>query len=190
MKLLLSFCLFFTTIGWAKAVSDTLLWSNQRLQWSNFKGRYDTATYNKNHFATTLWKLTYFHRRNSKTRQVEVIAYAWFDGRRSWVRPTQRTNTALLLHEQGHFDLAEILVRKFKKQIAQTTFSNTAAYADSLQTIFSELLAETNEQQERYDAETDYGERPIPQRRWQNYIATTLAELAAYADKNVFSKMK
>src|SRR4051812_45166372 len=117
MKLLLSFCLFFATNLSAKAASDTLLWSNQRLQWSNFKGQSDTAQFNQNHFATTLWKLTYFHRRNASTRQVEVIAYAWFDGRRSWVRPSQRTNAALLLHEQGHFDLAEILVRKFKKQI-------------------------------------------------------------------------
>ena len=189
MKLFLCFCLFFTAAFNAKAVSDTLLWSRQRLQWINFKGRSDTATYNRNHLATTLWKLTYFHRRNSQTRQVEVIAYTWFDGWRSWVRPSQRTNTALLLHEQGHFDLAEILVRRFRKQVAQTNFGNIV-YADSLQTIFSSLLAETNEQQERYDAETDYGERSIPQRRWQDYITTTLAALNAYADKRVSSMTK
>lgn len=172
----------------AEAASDTLLWRDQRLQWADFKGRYDTATYNRNHFASTLWKLTYFHRRNSKTRQVEVIAYAWFDGRRSWVRPSQKMNAALLQHEQGHFDLAEILVRKFRKQVAQTTFSRSA-YADSLQSIFNNLLAETYQQQDGYDTETAYGEKPSQQRRWQEFIATTLAALDAYADKSILSKM-
>jgi hypothetical protein len=189
MKLLLNACLMFGTSFQLKAASDTIMWSHQRLASANFKGNYDTAVYNKSHFATTLWKLTYFHRKNRATKQVEVIAYAWFDGRRSWIRPSQVKNTALLQHEQGHFDIAEILTRRFKRQVSQTSFP-AGEYADSLRSIFNALLADTYAQQERYDTETQYGEIPAKQRQWQEYIATTLTSLEAFSDKNVFSKTR
>ena len=187
MKFLLSFCLFFGLVGGVRAASDTITWSSQRLKWPDFKGKSDTAVHNKEHLAATLWKLTYFHRFNARTRQVEVIAYAWFDGRRSWVRPSQRTNAFLLQHEQGHFDLAEILARQFKKKIALAHFE-ADTYADSLQTLFSSLLADMNDAQLQYDVDTAFGEQASEQRRWQTYIATTLAQLNEYADKRVLSK--
>jgi hypothetical protein len=182
-------CLIIVLVLQAQAASDTIMWSSKPLTPNDFKGRYDTVVYNRSNFATTLWKLTYFYRKDVKTRRLEVIVYAWFDGRRSWMRPTQKKNTALLNHEQGHFDIAEILSRTFRKQVSATVFPDVG-YAELLQSMFSELLSKTYELQNKYDVETTLGEVPAKQREWQNYIATTLASLSAYADKSVYSKEK
>lgn len=172
-----------------RAASDTITWSSKRLLPNDFKGKWDTVVHNRSNFATTLWKLTYFYRKDVKNSQLQVIVYAWFDGRRSWIRPSQKSNTALLQHEQGHFDIAEILARSFRKQVAETVFPDRG-YAELLQNMFSELLSKTYDLQNKYDVETTLGEVPAKQRQWQQYIDTTLQSLAAYTDKSVYSKTR
>lgn len=184
IKLLLFVGLIFPCLLSAQPLSDTILWSGKPLTWSNFKGNYDTAVYNRQHLATTLWKLKYEYMPVLSKQQVVFVIDAWFDAARSWVRPKSRRERSLLLHEQGHFDLAELLARQFRKQLSETNF-NTANYSNVINNIFNTLLTKAYTQQLTYDKETNYGTNDDRQQYWQNFIASELKRLASYGNKNL-----
>jgi hypothetical protein len=166
--------------------SDSVTWSSYRLQPSDFRGRYDTAVFGRNHFALTVWKLTYYHRWVARTGQAEVLVYAWFDCRRSWLRPAEKQNTRLLLHEQVHFDLAEVLARRFRKRLAENQFTRQA-YAKTVENFFSALLSETYALQQDYDEDTQFGNNASEQARWQKRVQAELQSLEAFSTHQVFT---
>jgi hypothetical protein len=185
-KLFLCACLSVLSASATYGSSDSVTWGSYRLQPSDFRGRSDTAVFGRNHFALTVWKLTYYHRWVARTGQAEVLVYAWFDCRRSWIRPAEKRNTRLLLHEQGHFDLAELLARRFRKKLAENRFPRQA-YAEAISNLFSALLTETNALQQDYDENTQFGNDTSEQTRWQKRIQAELQSLQAFASPQVFT---
>ena len=169
--------------------TDTILWSAKKLVWNNYKGNYDTAVYNRQYLAVTSWRVVYQYRPLLQQHKLEFIIYAWFDANKSWMQPKLENNRSLLLHEQGHFDLAEILTRQFRQRISEATFSRTN-YADSIHQIFNKLLAAAYATQEKYDAETAHGTNSRRQAYWQTFIASELKKREAFTDKNVQSRLQ
>ena len=184
MRKLLLPLLVFLPVLIAAQNADTIIWSGNQLAWDDFKGNYDTAVYNRKHLAITSWKVRYQYRPLLRQNKLDFIIYAWFDANKSWVRPKSRNSKSLLLHEQGHFDLAEILTRQFKQRLSQTNFSRTN-YVDSIKQIFSKLLIAAYATQEKYDTETSYGMNNRRQAYWQNFITTELNKLDKFSKKNI-----
>jgi len=170
----------------AQTATDTIVWSEQQLAWDIFKGDYDTAVYNRQYDATTFWRIRYTYRPAILQNKIIFTVYAWFDVRNSWVRQSHLNDKSLLLHEQGHFDMAELLARQFRQQLSETTFSR-AGYADSIKLLFNNLLSGAYIAQEKYDTETSHGMNRKRQAYWQSWIASELKKLEGFADKNVLA---
>ena len=188
IKFILSGFLIFPLWLPAQTGADTIVWSDKHLVWDNFKGNYDTAVYNRQYGAITSWKVRYQYRPLILQNRLDFTIYAWFDANKSWTRPKNRNNKTLLLHEQGHFDLAELLSRQFRQQLSETTFSR-AGYTDSIKLIFGKLLTIAYATQHKYDAETIHGMNSRRQTYWQTFIASELKKLEAFKDKNITARL-
>ena len=88
----------------------------------------------------------------------------------------------LLLHEQGHFDLAEIYAREIRHDILTIRSKvNRDNYKmlDSIHHLWdSKLLKE----QIKYDKETDYSRDTLRQSEWMVEIKSRLQKLSRYKE--------
>ena len=107
---------------------------------------------------------------------------ATFDPGRSWWRPAEdgwqaanQRDRRLLEHEQLHFDLAEIAARKLRKRFEdlEDACADPAAQAE-LQPVVAEIDRELQEEQRRYDRETDHGTNHVAQEGWRRTIRRRL----------------
>lgn len=122
-----------------------------------------------------------------KIDRLEPI-HAEFDPNTSWAIPAAETS-ALLQHEQGHFDIAALYATRLHAQIdaalaaragviqlgevsnsqAQQTVTNQI---DSLVAqVRDEVMRQFSEQEDLYDAETQHGTNQVAQRRWTARLA-------------------
>ena len=81
----------------------------------------------------------------------------------------------LLEHEQIHFDIAEVAVRKIRARFAD--FKNACAEAggtDPIQQIVAQADRDLQEEQQRYDRETGHGVNARVQDQWKRRIQALL----------------
>ena len=156
-----------------------VIWSaDYNLKWSDFKAESNPAIFEDSH-GVVKYGFTWLV--NSDKLNDEVVFFienieisVEFHPLLSWVR-TSEANDNLLKHEQGHFDLAEMIKRKHEKIFANkfydiffpTRGQNDAqrkqfAKEDSGRMISNEVL-ELNkiflEKRKDYDIETDFGKK-------------------------------
>jgi len=95
----------------------------------------------------------------------------------SWYKPNI-ADAHVLGHEQLHFDITELHVRKFRKRISLLKVSNTikGELRELNKTINKELAA----MQDNYDAETNYSRNIENQSKWKTYISDELEKLSKY----------
>ncbi|MCK8492292.1 MULTISPECIES: hypothetical protein [Spirosoma] len=96
----------------------------------------------------------------------------------SWGRPEAKNDYALN-HEQRHFDVAKIIVERFKRKIQPDSLT-LEDYNSIIQYKFIESFREMNHMQEQYDSETNHGINQAAQERWNQKLD---AELRAFGVK-------
>jgi hypothetical protein len=129
-----------------------------------------------------------------------ATARAMFDPSRSWWRDTRgsvwstagermsgadaqlqarrnmvQLDLQLLEHEQLHFDIAEITVRKIRARFQD--FKNACAEAggtDPIQQMVAQVDRELQEEQQRYDRETGHGINARAQDQWKRKVRALL----------------
>lgn len=101
-----------------------------------------------------------------------------FDKNRSWVRVR---NAAVLAHEQGHFDIAELHARKLNKAFRAYQF-NYETVSKDVNGIYDKVMALHQEYQQQYDQGTDYSRNKEKQAAWLKKIAAELKALENFAD--------
>lgn len=106
---------------------------------------------------------------------IEFNVYAYFTPTESWVNPGKRM-PELLDHEQLHFDIVEVYVRKIRKRLNQLSFTpdNYRQLTDEVLEQFSEELDMTHT---IYDKETDFGKNKLAQQKWRLKILQQLIEI-------------
>jgi hypothetical protein len=155
------------------SVEEMIDWKpNRPLAWKDYQGSPDpdsdaaalTATYigidysiNEKGFT---WKIQC---RFSKTR--------------SWGRAM---TDYILLHEQGHFDIAEIFARKLNKKMTEYRFDKNS-YKTDLRSIYTSITTEKENFQDQYDRESDHSRKKEEQAKWTRKIAEMLNELKDYS---------
>ena len=157
--------------------NDVVEWSqNNSLKWSDFKAESNPAIFEDSH-STIKYGFTWIV--NSDKLNEEIVFFiddiqltVEFHSLLSWVRLSE-ANDNLLKHEQGHFDLAEIIRRDYKKilenkfydKVFPTRGKNDAqrkqfAKEDSGRMISKEVDKLTKiliNKREEYDVETNFG---------------------------------
>jgi hypothetical protein len=158
--------------------NDTISWSEDYfLDWSDFQAELNPAAFEDAH-STIKYHYTWTVNSDSIGNQIKffienIDLTVEFHPLLSWVRQSQAT-PELLKHEQGHFDLAELLRSKIIEQI-QNMFNEKKfptrgqnqeqqkqfAREDSGLMIAKEVEKWEKylfEKQEEYDKQTNYGQ--------------------------------
>lgn len=101
-----------------------------------------------------------------------------FNYNKSWISADAVNDTALLQHEQGHFDLNEIYTRKTFEQLRKFHF--TTNFKNEIAQIMGAMNSELTKVQQNYERETVHGLMAQNQQSWNNRIRTTLQSLPPY----------
>jgi hypothetical protein len=100
-----------------------------------------------------------------------------FNPNNSWVKKSQATD-ALLRHEQLHFDIGKLCAWEIMDKMKKQVFFRKN-YEEKIDEIFKTAMDKYSALQELYDAETNNGDVPHAQRRWEELVAKRIAEAKA-----------
>jgi hypothetical protein len=147
---------------------DFLVWRDGvSLTWEDFQGQPDAASPSYQGAESQMSIALRF----SCTNNVPNLGVtAEFDRSKSWARPNMPAS--LLEHEQVHFDIAELYVRKTRREFREVP--NPCDNASRVQAISSQNGDLAAKSQEVYDAETFHGTRPEAQAAWARRIGVLL----------------
>jgi Bacterial protein of unknown function (DUF922) len=153
---------------------EYIKWSAaKKLAWNDYKG---TPQSNSDAAASTATYLSMEY--SVKDNKLSFIVSGAFNKNKSWVLVK---NDHILGHEQGHFDIAEVFVRKLYKTLSEYKF-NKRTYQKDMAKIYNTINKEKETLQKKYDDETDYSRNKTAQAEWLNKIKTMLKEMEAFAN--------
>lgn len=181
MKNKISFIIYYTLILLSARVvaQDTLYWTNgDQLEWEYFKKSPPERTDFR--ALATVGISGSFIEYNDLYCAVSIRSY--FVTNKSWVK---KRTAALLKHEQGHYDIAEIYSRKFREEVSGITYE----YLDNVDALFKEIynkyISEMYLMQELYDNETNFSRDQIKQQEWNKTINDELKSLSHFSSSIV-----
>lgn len=176
--------------------AEEIEWHADRpLTWSDFKGPVDHNAPSRN-VAQTAASLGWSYEIETSIsdgsctyRVSELRISAVFHPEESWVRPGHK-NSAVLAHEQGHFDITEIHRRMFREEVGALLRSprpcegrTTRKVSNFIERELARLVKEPYEKiwrehlrvQDAYDSQTGHGTDAAAQRAWLELIADGIA---------------
>jgi hypothetical protein len=152
--------------------NDTIFWNDDyKLKWSDFKAKPDGSPYMAQ--SNCAFSMKPVQTVENGILILHLYLNATFDRNTSWVKPGQQFDT-LLSHEQLHFDICELYIRKLKKKILESNF-NPLEFDSQLQSLFTEAWNEYTQQQQKYDDETKHGIVSDKQKLWRDEVYNQLA---------------
>ena len=155
--------------------SHQILWSeSDKLIWSDFKGRRDKRSHH--HAVTTSSLQTQPIVFTQEKVQYEL--FALFDKKKSW---TVSDSKALLAHEQVHFDISELVLRKMRKKFLEHNFKDLNGVNYMIDSTFEEASNERDRLNREYDKETNHSRNKEQQLEWQKRIEEEIEELSDYS---------
>src|ERR1051326_7957876 len=125
MKTVLLLSLAWMALCASMADPDLIYWSGKKLSWADFKGKHDE---NNPLDAYTYYQVSFDPQIKAADSLIIKISCVFSKSRSSVRKP--KMNDTLLMHEQGHFDIAEVNALRFCKKLSACHF--TAANAQSL----------------------------------------------------------
>ena len=151
------------------------------LTWDNFKGKPNTSSPYKALTETTITI-------DIKTKGDEAIITIqdFFDENLSWTK--EKNNTALLGHEQTHFNINEVWTRKLRQKLNGKTYP-VKSFQKELNAMHSEIHKESKAMQIEYDKETEHSVNEANQEKWNKKIRNELEKLSAFSGIEVSCKL-
>lgn len=172
MKKIIIFFAFLTFASFSYS-QDTIYWSpSYKLKWDDFQGKVDS---NSQFGAISYPGIKYFLSANEDSFNTKVVCF--FLKSKSWVRVISVTG---LIHEQGHFDIAELFARKLRKSFTEYKFNYKIVKKD-IDSLFLLNKQERAKIDKLYDKETDFSRNKKQQAFWNNKIKNELDKLKKYS---------
>ena len=181
--LLLFFCCF--SLDYYGQANDSIKWSpTRKLAVADYHAKPDPASKFK--------AISYLSQPSEwtfKNDTLTITLYCFFRKSSSWFK-TENENADLvnhlLAHEQGHFDIDEIEIRKARRRILKNKGTITRHnYKMVISRYIKDIGYFVNERQALYDRETDYSMNHDQQIEWNAKIANELKELADYNEEKI-----
>ena len=151
-------------------------WSDEKLSWSDYKKVIQQSGI---HHAFTYSGITF--ELSSENDTVVIRVYSYFDPGQSWVHPDHRV-PALLNHEQLHFDICELYIRKLRKKISETELTILDP-GSQIRTAFEQAWTDYQSAQSQYDEDTRHGLIEKDQKRWEKNIVDELRTYEEFATR-------
>jgi hypothetical protein len=167
------FCIQFLSFSKASA-QDTIYWQpTYKLKWEDFQGIPDSSSKDG---AISRPAIKYHLSANEDSFNVKVICF--FIRSKSWSK--FKESDTLLMHEQGHFDIAELFSRKLRKAFAEYKF-NAQTVGKDIDKLFILNKQERTAMDALYDKETNHSQNKQQQILWNKKIKTELNSLKKFA---------
>jgi len=156
-----------------------IIWQEERkLVWDNFKSSVNRESIpDVTAYTHCGWEYSVVKSTNPKS-PVKIEVTAIFNEDKSW-KDTKRINDYILLHEQKHFDIAELFVRKFRKEIEEK-IKTSGDYDKIFNTVYSKISNDYKNFQMSYDRITQHGMNKKKQAEYNALIAEELDNLKSY----------
>ena len=149
-----------------------IIWQAQRrLKIRDFKGTLEKRPFQ----AATMSSFRYRYQVSALTGKLVVEVETFFDCSNSYFKPSEQ-DSAILAHEQIHFDISELYARRFLKKVKSEITTNKeflSQHGQLYKSTFDKMVLK----QDEYDTEV-YADR-TKQIKWQKWIKT---ELEKYKD--------
>jgi len=159
----------------------TLTWQqDQKLTWSNYQGDVDP---NNDAVALTASGITFSYAINESNKRFvnfEATVESHFYPEKSWYKEAL-CDSAILAHEQLHFDITELHARKFRSQLAQLV--TTQAIQADLRRLHRNINRDMAKMQNTYDLETNNSMDVEQQAFWANFVTAELEKYKAFQSK-------
>lgn len=159
-------------------LNDSLIYWNENyyLKWSNYKIFSSDSTNFQGESAVSCLNFTVDFDFENDSISFKINNY--FNRNKSWVLKNSLTDD-LLQHEQLHFNIDQLYVRKMRKKVIELRISK-AEEAKYYQVI-NELIQERNIVQKEFDDETAHSLVTKNQKKWELKICKELVDLKKYA---------
>jgi len=145
---------------------------NQRLTWADYRGK---PKENSDAAASTATYLGFEF--NVGKNGFDYKITCTFSKTKSW--GLHKTDY-ILMHEQGHFDIAEIFARKLNKKMSEYRFDKDN-FKEDLKEIYQSVALEKDAFQNQYDEETNHSIKKEKQAEWLKKINELLKEFADFS---------
>lgn len=147
-----------------------------KLSWQEFNGE---IPFGSMYGAVSFVNINFKYNVYSAFIKAEI--YAYFNTQDSWVK--SKTDTGLI-HEQGHFNIAELYSRKLKKYLSSKKMRRLFIPIKMQRAYkkFYRLMADT---QFQYDIETEYGLNSEKQKYWLNRLERELRLFEEFNDDKI-----
>ena len=149
------------------------------LTWDDFKGRPDRSS---PYFANTASGFEF--EMELKGDSIIIFLPCYFEKKGSWVKKGQGT-AALLAHEQLHFDITELHVRKMRQAFINLGSVSLKTVNKNAEKIIKEFSKESSKRQNQYDKETNHSIKVQQQVEWEKQIETEMNELNNFAQPRI-----
>lgn len=154
-----------------------------KIKWSDFQASRNpldknTSLYNSGG-ANTATEIDIRGIINSKGSK-DFIVYVKLNKAKSWVRDSSISTTALLMHEQLHFDIAELVGRRIRLHIAQARDAGVDIFSQIFSGQIELMLDSLDSIHDDYDKKTEHGLIANEQKKWQDAVNAELRELDKY----------
>lgn len=161
---------------------DVLEWQEDvQLKWSDFKGQpQDLGDIVAITSSGISFRFSIKENEHIVTG-VETQVQAHFYPKRSWVHK-KKASDHILSHEQLHFDITELHVRKFRKEITHLEISKDIKR--DLNNTYARINKDMAAMQKTYDTETNYSRDVIAQAIWKKKIDGALKVYGDYKNIN------
>ncbi len=167
--------------------TQRLLWvPGYELTWDHFQGKPDADS---KYAALTKIDMSIRQGPLESADAIELIISTELMTDGSWVKPQNR-NQQILVHEQGHFDIAEYHARRLRKELLETAPINAESLNEDVDRVFDRIFKEKQMMQRDYERETDHSLVRDKQLEWQKRIAFLLDSLSDHSDHSVILSLR
>jgi hypothetical protein len=179
MKSLVTIAVLLIQLTVVAQVSSVINYEPNSLKWAHYSLSSKPSGYQK---AFTYCGISYAVRSDEKGLTAEFQAYV--DLKESWVLKGAQSS-ALLVHEQGFFDLTEVYARLMKQATIEYIESEGPnltyeALLTAVRQIYREKNNELFNEQQNYNVETRNGNDVEAQARWNKKLKSRLLALEKY----------
>lgn len=158
-------------------VNNYIYWSDDyRLVWTDFE---ELPQRYSEHAAYSV--VGYESRFDMNADRYKAVIRTYFDRNESW---SKNWISILLNHEQGHFDLAELYGRKFRKKVKEAMETDNIS-VEKFKRMSDEAIKLLEEAQHEYDVATNYSIDFRAQKKWNERIQQELKQLEEFADPQI-----
>lgn len=166
-------------------------WSTRPLTWSHFRIILDTTVIKtigtkkiKAKAATTTGITADF---GCTENILHYQVQAFFSLKQSWFLKEAQGDSALLRHEQLHFNITELYARKIRKLLAE--FKNPCGKEKEIRVIVDSLKQAERDENNLYDTQSVHSTNKDMQKKWEEKIKKEMDDLNMYINQTGQSKI-